>query len=80
MKSTTKLNYYYLPVKMMYKLTKSVSPVEFVSPVIPTNNKELELYLLLNIWDDKSIMVWGEWDNKNSCPKAYTSVVPRIIN
>ena len=50
MKSTTKLklNYYYVPVKQRHKL-KSVEPVE---PVIPTN-KELELYLLLNIWGDK---------------------------
>lgn len=52
-KSTTKLNYYYVPKKSQYKLTKSVEPV------IPTN-KELELYLLLNIWDDKSIMYWDD--------------------
>jgi hypothetical protein len=46
MKTTKKLNYYYVPVKMRYKLTKPVEPVE---PI----NKELELYLLLNIWDNK---------------------------
>jgi len=49
MKKTNKLNYYYIPVKMKYKLTKSVVPVESVIPI----NKELELYLLLNIWDDR---------------------------
>jgi hypothetical protein len=50
MKSTTKLNYYYVPKKQRYKLTniKSVEPVE---PI----DIELELYLLLHIdiWDNK---------------------------
>ena len=46
-KTPTKLNYYYVPVKQRYKLTniKSVEPVEPIAT-------ELELYLLLNIWDD----------------------------
>tara|TARA_R110002126_G_scaffold165496_1_gene313331 strand:- start:1456 stop:1617 length:162 start_codon:yes stop_codon:yes gene_type:complete len=43
-----KLNFYYLPVKMRYKLT-NVVPVVPVEPI----NKELELYLLLNIWGDR---------------------------
>ena len=67
-KTTTKLNYYYVPKKQRHKLT-NIKLVEPVEPVEPPN-KELELYLLLNIWDDKSVMLWGDKGRQNSCPKA----------
>jgi hypothetical protein len=50
-KSTTKLNFYYIPKKSQHKL-KSVIPVE---PIIVTNNDFMIDLLLLNIWDDKSV-------------------------
>jgi hypothetical protein len=41
MKPTNKLNYYYVPVKMRYKLTKSVEPV---IPIATDNDFMIDLF------------------------------------
>ena len=48
-KSTTKLNYYYVPVKQRYKL-KSVEPVE---PIATDNDFMIDL--LFNTWTTRAL-------------------------